>query len=365
MTQSPVDGGPLLSVRGLAMRYDATTALAAVDLDVQNGEFLTILGPSGSGKTTLLRLIGGFIEPSEGRILFDGVDIAHTAIEARPFNTVFQDYALFPHMNVAQNVGYGLMVRGRPKSEIAEKVAKYLEIVDLAGMERRHPAQLSGGQRQRVALARALICDPRLVLLDEPLAALDAGLRRQMQEFLKSIQRQTGVTFLFVTHDQDEAVTLSDRICVMAQGRVEQIGTARDIYYRPKSRFVATFFGDNNLIEGCRVTVDGACVETPLGVIDLAAPTALAGKRATLCIRPESLSPLSEGETADMSIQAQVTAVDFAGPVTRALLETDAGVRLSLKSFSRPERDSILAGARLTIGFTASATALIPAEAAP
>ena len=246
--------GGRLQLIALAKRYDQTSVLEGIDLAVEDGEFLTILGPSGSGKTTILRLIGGFTEPSAGQILFDGSDIAQVPIHRRPFNTVFQDYALFPHMTVGQNVGYGLMVRGVARAGIRARVADALEMVALQDFGQRYPNQLSGGQRQRVALARALICEPKLILLDEPLGALDAELRRQMQEFLKSLQRRVRITFLFVTHDQEEAIAMSDRICVMNQGAIEQVGAPDEIYYRPRTRFVATFFGDNNLLPGSKTT---------------------------------------------------------------------------------------------------------------
>ena len=214
------------------------------------GEFLTLLGPSGSGKTTVLRLIGGFTEASSGQILFDGQDITQLPANRRPFNTVFQDYALFPHMTVLQNAGYGPLVQRRTGDDTRKLIDETLDIVGLSALRDRYPAQLSGGQKQRVALARAIICQPKVILLDEPLAALDATLRRQMQVFLKQIQRRIDTTFVFVTHDQDEAITMSDRIVVMNLGRIEQVGRRRDLYFSPRTRFVAGFFGDNNLISG-------------------------------------------------------------------------------------------------------------------
>ncbi len=217
----------LIRLAGIGKSYGAVTVLQPFDLEIGDGEFLTILGPSGSGKTTILRMLGGFTAPSTGRILLDGTDITDTPIFRRPFNTVFQDYALFPHMTVARNVGYGLRMRRRPRAEVEKRVAEALAVVGLADKAGRHPGELSGGQRQRVALARAIICEPRVVLLDEPLAALDAGLRRSMQEFLKDLQRRIRTTFVFITHDQEEAIAMSDRIVVMDHGRVEQVGTPR------------------------------------------------------------------------------------------------------------------------------------------
>ncbi|HEX9447909.1 MAG TPA: ATP-binding cassette domain-containing protein, partial [Dongiaceae bacterium] len=247
----------LLELKAVAKSFGETRVLDNIDLAVEDGEFITILGPSGSGKTTILRMIGGFTTPSAGEILLDGKDIAAMPINRRPFNTVFQDYALFPHMTVADNIGYGLQIRGIDRREIKRRVADALGLVHLEDFAARYPAQLSGGQKQRVALARAIICQPRLILLDEPLAALDVELRKQMQLFLKNIQREIKTTFLFVTHDQEEAIAMADRICVMSDGRIQQLGSPLDVYYRPKTEFVARFFGDNNLIRGSLAAVDG------------------------------------------------------------------------------------------------------------
>ncbi len=242
---------PILRLSRIEKSYGDVSVLKRLDLDVRNREFLTLLGPSGSGKTTILRLIGGFTLPSAGEILFEGRNnIAKVEIFDRPFNTVFQDYALFMHMTVAENVAYGLRVRGVAKAEREQRVLEALTLVGLADFKSRRPAQLSGGQKQRVALARALICRPKILLLDEPLSALDAELRRQMQGFLKRLQREVATTFIFVTHDQEEAMTMSDRICVMNGGTIEQISDPPSIYYQPQSEFVATFFGENNLLPG-------------------------------------------------------------------------------------------------------------------
>jgi putative spermidine/putrescine transport system ATP-binding protein len=240
--------------------YGAVTAVDGVDLAIGEGEFFTLLGPSGSGKTTCLRVIGGFALPTAGRVLIEGHEVTHTPPYARPVNTVFQDYALFPHMNVRDNVAYGLMVRGVDKAERYRRAAQMLELVRLPGVGERRPGALSGGQRQRVALARALINEPRVLLLDEPLGALDLKLREQMQAELKALQRRLGITFLFVTHDQHEALSMSDRVGVMNKGRLEQVGTPRDIYDSPATRFVAEFVGAANLLEGnaTRHLTDGA-----------------------------------------------------------------------------------------------------------
>jgi spermidine/putrescine transport system ATP-binding protein len=312
--------GGRLEVVHVTKRYGDTPVLRDVSLTVEDGEFMTILGPSGSGKTTILRLIGGFTELAEGRILFDGTDVSPVPIFRRPFNTVFQDYALFPHMTVGRNVGYGLLVRGVAKREIARRVEEALAVVALDGFAERYPSQLSGGQRQRVALARALICEPKLILLDERLGALDAELRRQMQDFLKALQRRVRISFLFVTHDQEEAIAMSDRICVMNQGGIEQIGPPDEVYYRPRSHFVATFFGDNNLLPG--TARSDAAADTPLGALRCADPglTELAaGSPVTIAVRPEALriELSASGSGTENRLPVEVRSVDFVGPTSR------------------------------------------------
>lgn len=307
-----------LTLQGVTKSFGPISVLEPTNLTLRDGEFLTILGPSGSGKTTILRLIAGFLAPSSGRILFDGRDITTMHAYKRPFNTVFQDYALFPHMTVAGNIGYGPMVRGLDRAEIRRRVAEVLEIVELTGMSDRHPKQLSGGQRQRVALARAIINEPDVILLDEPLAALDAGLRRQMQVFLKEVQRRIGITFLFVTHDQEEAITLSDRIVVMNHGRVAQTGTPSEIYHGPSDLFVAKFFGDINLLSG--EAMPDRTVRTAVGV--LCSNHARLGK-VVVAIRPEMLSLRPcEGAT---RLSAVVKGVTFTGPILRVELTAGEG----------------------------------------
>ena len=249
-----------LSLVDLTRYYDAVAAVRALQLEVHEGEYITLLGPSGCGKTTTLRMIGGFIPPSSGQILLDGSDMAALPPERRPVNTVFQDYALFPHLTVEQNVEYGLRVRGIRRRERRERVAEMLERVHIAEFARRYPRYLSGGQQQRVALARALVCQPRLLLLDEPLGALDARLREQMQIVLKDLQRDLKIAFIHVTHDQSEAMALADRIVVMRAGVIEQVGPAEALYHRPANAFVADFLGTTNLFEGLCVRQDGLLV---------------------------------------------------------------------------------------------------------
>lgn len=256
----------IIELKNLSKNFGEQQVLKGIDLNIYENEFLTLLGPSGCGKTTILRIIGGFEEPSHGQVLFDGVDIANLPPYKREVNTVFQKYALFPFLNVFDNVAFGLNIKKMDKKLVEEKVKKMLELVGLKGFERRDVTSLSGGQQQRVAIARALVNEPKVLLLDEPLGALDAKLRKDMQAELKKIQKEVGITFIFVTHDQEEALSMSDTIVVMNDGIIQQIGTPIDIYNEPKNRFVANFIGESNIIEGvmiqdCLVAFDGATWE--------------------------------------------------------------------------------------------------------
>ncbi len=284
-----------------------TVAVDNVDLEIADGEFFSMLGPSGSGKTTVLRMIAGFEQPSAGAILLEGQDVTHTPPFDRDVNTVFQDYALFPHMTVAENVAYGLMVKKVAKAERVHRTDEALDMVRLAGFGGRKPSQLSGGQRQRVALARALVNRPKVLLLDEPLGALDLKLRQEMQIELKELQRAVGITFVFVTHDQEEALTMSDRIAVFNKGRIEQVGSPQDIYERPTSPFVATFVGTANLW-----TDDGG----------------------TVAIRPERLCLTAVGAGA---WDAEITEVEYLGADHRVRVRTDDGRTLVV---TRPATDT-------------------------
>jgi putative spermidine/putrescine transport system ATP-binding protein len=265
------DGGAAaVRLESLRRTYGDVEAVAGIDLEIADGEFFSLLGPSGSGKTTTLRMIAGFEFPTAGRVVLHGRDVTRVPPYARDVNTVFQDYALFPHMSVGDNVGYGLMVRRVRRGERRERVREALRLVRLEGFEGRKPAQLSGGQRQRVALARALVNEPRVLLLDEPLGALDLKLRQEMQEELKQIQERVGITFLYVTHDQDEALTMSDRLAVFNAGRIEQVGTPAAVYETPATAFVAGFVGTSNLLAG-------------------EAARAIAGSDETFTVRPEKI----------------------------------------------------------------------------
>ncbi len=290
-----------ISIKGLTRTFGDVRAVNGVDLEIYEGEFLTLLGPSGSGKTTVLRMIAGFEKPDAGTILLGDKDVAQLPPYERDVNTVFQDYALFPHMNVLANIEYGLRVKGVSKDERRTRALEALKQVRLEGYEDRKPSQLSGGQRQRVALARALVNRPAVLLLDEPLGALDLKLREQMQLELKELQREVGITFIFVTHDQEEALTMSDRIAVFSQGRIEQLGTPREIYDNPKSAFVSEFVGQTN-----KITIDGQ----------------------RLNVRPEHIT-LSRGSSGnDRALSGTVTDLIFIGAMTRYRFKSSDGVSL-------------------------------------
>ncbi|AQZ65420.1 spermidine/putrescine ABC transporter ATP-binding protein [[Actinomadura] parvosata subsp. kistnae] len=302
-----------VGLRGLRKEFGPVTAVDGIDLEVRDGEFFAMLGPSGSGKTTVLRMIAGFEPPTAGTIELGGADVTRLAPFERDVNTVFQDYALFPHMNVLANVEYGLRVKKVPKAERRERALAALRSVRLAGFESRRPAQLSGGQRQRVALARTLVNRPRVLLLDEPLGALDLKLREEMQVELKELQRAVGITFLFVTHDQEEALTMSDRVAVFDRGRIEQVGTPAEVYERPATAFVAGFVGTSNLIAG-------------------AAAEKLLGRSGTYSVRPEKLRVVPGADALagpdERSAAGTVAEVVYAGPATRFVVDLDAGGRL-------------------------------------
>jgi putative spermidine/putrescine transport system ATP-binding protein len=319
MTQN---GDVAVRLDGARKTYGDVVAVDRVDLDIREDEFFTLLGPSGSGKTTCLRMIAGFERPDEGRVELAGRDVTELPPYERDVNTVFQDYALFPHMSVGENVQYGLRIAGVGKEERRRRASEALDMVRLGGYEERRTGQLSGGQRQRVALARALVNRPKVLLLDEPLGALDLKLREEMQVELKSIQRQVGITFLFVTHDQQEALTMSDRIAVFNAGRIEQVGTPAEVYERPATAFVAGFVGTSNLIAG-------------------AVAEKLLGRDGVYSVRPEKIRVLAGGDldlaggdlNADVSGEEHsaigtVADVVYAGAATRFVVDLDAGGRL-------------------------------------
>ena len=304
MSQPPAD----VRLESVRKAYGEVVAVDGIELDVAEGEFFTMLGPSGSGKTTTLRLIAGFESPDDGRVLLKGADVTTQPPYARDVNTVFQDYALFPHMTVAENVAYGMKVKRVKKADRVKRTAEVLELVKLGGLMGRKPSQLSGGQRQRVALARAIVNHPQVLLLDEPLGALDLKLRQDMQIELKRIQQEVGITFIYVTHDQEEALTMSDRLAVFNEGRIEQVGAPADVYEHPETEFVAGFVGVSNVLERNRN-----------------------GHPTRFTVRPEKIHMLDEHqapEPGSHSEKGRIRAVNYVGMVTRYSVELDDGGEL-------------------------------------
>jgi spermidine/putrescine transport system ATP-binding protein len=295
----------MVELRDINKQFGETKVVQNVSLNVREGEFLTLLGPSGCGKTTTLRMIAGFEQPTSGSILLDGKQVEGIPANKRNVNTVFQSYALFPHMNIFDNVAFGLKMRGEDKGVIKERVTKMLELVRLQGYEKRTPAQLSGGQKQRIAIARALINNPKVILLDEPLGALDLKLRKQMQVELKHLQQQLKITFIYVTHDQEEALTMSDRIAVMNNGFIEQLGSPTEIYEKPQTKFVADFIGETNLFEGQISRLDNSFAYLDFGgkEIEVKNEGLNVGEKVFVTIRPERIKIVREQSPTTNSVQ--------------------------------------------------------------
>ena len=340
---------PEIRLVDLEKHFGGVRAVDGVSLEVGAGEFFSLLGPSGCGKTTTLRMIGGFELPTSGRILLRDRDVTMDPPDKRPVNMVFQSYALFPHLDVGDNVAFGLRRRGVAKAEISRRVAETMELVRLGGYERRKPNQLSGGQQQRVALARALVNRPNVLLLDEPLGALDLKLRRQLQIELKRIQVEVGITFVYVTHDQEEALTMSDRIAVMHAGKVEQLGTPEELYERPATRFVADFIGTTNLLRG-RVQPDGSVRLTSGEIAPCAADGLASGSEIELSVRPESISLLPAD--AQGAIRARVDQAAYLGNIVSYQVVTQGGMHLTVLSPKSGVR--LPAGSDIAISWPAS-----------
>lgn len=333
---SPAQKKPAIEVSDVVKRFGAVTALKGATLDIRDNEFFTLLGPSGCGKTTLLRLIAGFEDVTAGTILLFGKEIADLPPNKRPVNTVFQHYALFPHMTVAENVAFGMLRLKMPIADVTERTKKMLKLVKLEPLADRRPHQLSGGQQQRVALARAMAPKPKVLLLDEPLSALDLKLRQAMRVELKQLQQETGITFVFVTHDQEEALTMSDRIAVMSEGEIQQVGTAKEIYEKPNNRFVAGFIGETNLLD---VTIAAAAAGSsftcrlPVGtVIDAeAAGNHAVGEMGHVSIRPERIA-VTRSEQDDAGLKGQVEHVVYLGTDTQHLIRLDDGSLITART---------------------------------
>jgi len=325
----------LLSLSGISKQFDGKTVLDELSLTIDDGEFITLLGPSGCGKTTLLRMMAGFEHPDEGTVTLSGVDITQTPPEHRPLNTVFQNYALFPHMSVFDNVAYGLKMEKRPKAEIAERVEEALAMVQLEDFARRKPHQLSGGQQQRVAIARAVVKRPKMLLLDEPLSALDYKLRRTMQVELKRLQRELGITFVFVTHDQEEALSMSDRIVVLKDGYIQQLGTPREVYERPANVFTARFVGQTNFFPGRVTKIEGERISVDVFGLnrDLSKPSFRVAMNQSLhvLLRPEDIRVLAPDDTE--GVAGKIVERNYKGSTLDSVIELEDGSHVMASEF--------------------------------
>ena len=331
-----------ITLTSLTKRFGDTVAVDNVDLQIASGEFFSLLGPSGCGKTTTLRIIGGFVYPTAGEVYINNELMAETPAYRRPVNTVFQNYALFPHKTVAQNIAFGLQMRKASKSEISDAVDRSLDLIQLPGYEDRKPSELSGGERQRVALARALINEPTILLLDEPLSALDLKLRKQMQSELKTLQRKVGITFVYVTHDQGEALALSDRIAVMNEGRILQVGTPAEIYDSPQNRFVADFIGTSNFLEGTFISKNSVALATepPLEIASTPRGGMPLNTRVTVAIRPERIS-LSESVVSGVPnhLRGVIQDASYLGTTLQYTVQTDYPTPLTVQQQNTGDSD--------------------------
>lgn len=347
----------ILDLKNINKSFGITKVLENINISIKNNEFFTILGSSGSGKSTIIRMIGGFTKPSSGEIIFEKKIINNEPIFKRPFNTVFQDYALFPNMNVFNNVGFGLKIKNIDKNIIKEKVLEVLSIVGLESLSNRMPQELSGGQQQRVALARAIICEPKVILLDEPLGALDAELRKQMQLFLKEIQKKIKITFIFITHDQEEAIFLSDRIAVLNNNKFEQIGTPKELYYSPNTPYLATFFGECNLFkcEVKNITQDTALLNSEFGNFQTKISNNIKiGDNVSFGIRPEEINLINE--KIENSLELTIDEINFKGSVSTVnLISEHSKQKIKIQNISSNVSKALSPGLKVHILFNPNA----------
>jgi putative spermidine/putrescine transport system ATP-binding protein len=361
------DSNSKLRVRELRKVYGPVTALKGASLTLREGEFLTLLGPSGSGKTTLLMSVAGLIEPDAGEIWIDGKLITHTPSFQRDIGMVFQNYALFPHMTVFENIAFPLQMRRRRETDVERAVIDALEVVQLSGFGPRYPRELSGGQQQRVALARCFVYRPSIILMDEPLGALDKNLREQMQLEIKQLHTRLGITVLYVTHDQEEALTLSDTICLMNGGAIEQMGAPAELYFRPVNTFVAGFLGSPNILSGsvaelgptARINLDGATISVP------PQPGITVGQTIKLMIRPEAITLLGPQESAENMLHGSVKDVIMMGAVTRYLVAAATGDIISTTRLTREAAEKLQPGTPVTLGWLIGDTVMLPGQESP
>jgi putative spermidine/putrescine transport system ATP-binding protein len=361
------DARSKLSIRGATKTYGAVTALSDATLDLGEGEFLTLLGPSGSGKTTLLMMVAGLVQPTGGEIWIDGKLATYAAPNKRDIGIVFQNYALFPHLKVRENIAFPLRMRRTTEATIASEVGRVLDIVQLPHVADRLPRALSGGQQQRIALARCMVYRPSIILMDEPLGALDRQLRDHMQLEIKELHSRLGITVLYVTHDQEEAMAMSDRICLMNNGRIEQIGTPQELYFQPRSVFVAEFLGESNVLEGA-VTERGATTlliaDEGLQIRAAGDGGAQLGEKVRFIVRPESIRLLAPGEAADNVVAGTLKESVFVGGISRHFVTLPGGVVLSAKQLtSQPTLPR--PGDAVRVGWSATQTLVLPASGRP
>lgn len=350
----------VVELKGVSRKYGSVVALDCLDLVVEKGEFLTLLGPSGSGKTTLLNIIAGMVPPSSGRVEIDGRDVTDMPTRQRGLGMVFQNYALMPHMTVFDNIAFPLRVRRVREQEIRTRVAEVLDVVNLRDLGGRKPRELSGGQQQRVAIARCLVYKPSLILMDEPLGALDKKLREQLQLEIKRLHSDLGVTVVYVTHDQEEALTLSDRICLMNGGRIEQLGTPHELYFAPQTVFGAQFLGESNVLSAMvsESSSEQTVLRCSIGAIRVPAMSIAAGAEVTLVVRPENIRRLNPDERIDNELSGELIDTTFVGGVTRYYVRPDNGGVLVLKELTNQTPWSSGSG-KVRIGWSAGQTLVI------
>jgi putative spermidine/putrescine transport system ATP-binding protein len=353
-----------LKIRDVRKTYGSVVALAGANIDLREGEFLTLLGPSGSGKTTMLMIIAGLTQPDEGEVWIDGKLATYTPTSKRDIGMVFQNYALFPHLNVHENIAFPLRMRGMPDSTIDKEVERVLEIVRLPDVGKRLPRQLSGGQQQRIALARCIVYGPSIILMDEPLGALDKKLRDEMQLEIKHLHTELGITVLYVTHDQEEALVMSDRICLMNEGEINQLGTPDDLYFYPETVFAADFLGNSNLLEGV-VSATGNGVVHLRGPGDAVIRAAQRGEvregeRLRFMVRPENVRVLADGEKTANVVEAQLHEVILVGQVTKYYARLADGTQMCATRLTRVGSPAVASGAKVRLGWSKESTVLLP-----